>query len=156
MKARHEIQYLLHYSSALERMNASFYRHLDNSIFIFQYILAAFIIAEYGNGFCTGLALAGLTALSFTVRPSEKALLSEQQHKRYAQLSTNEPDNDSDVLQAFNDIQLSDNACLAMLHQAAHIRAGLILGSDMKDQTLSLSEWLVARFSGEYLKRSKN
>lgn len=156
MKTKHEIQYELYFSANLERLNSAFFRHLDHSIYISQFVLSVFIVAEYGSGFCTGFLLTLLTAFSFTVKPNEKALLSQQQHQRYAELCLNPPSDDAQLLKAFALIQQTDNPCLELLHQAAHIRAGLILGSDMSSEKLSFAEWLISCFAGCFLKRSHN
>ncbi|MGF1704148.1 hypothetical protein L4D09_28070 [Photobacterium makurazakiensis] len=154
--SRHDTQFKIHYSNRIEQMNACFYSRLDSAISILQIFFGSAIVASTQFNYEIGLSVALIAAITHTLKPAIKAVHSEYQHKQYVDLLTDEPTCDDELLAKYKTIQSKDTAVLQVFDSAAHVRAGIELGCDVSDITLTRLELVMSWFAGENLSRTNN
>jgi len=154
--SRHDTQFKIRYSNRLEQMNACFYSRLDSAMSILQIFLGSAVVSSTQFNIEIGLFIAFIAAISHTIKPAIKAVHSEYQHKQYVDLLTHEPTCDDELLTKYKTIQGKDTAVLQIFDSAAHVRAGIELGSDVSDITLTRLEVFMSWLAGENLSRTNN
>ncbi|KLV07986.1 hypothetical protein C9I92_15170 [Photobacterium ganghwense] len=154
--SRHDTQFKIRYSNRLEQMNACFYSRLDSAMSILQIFLGSAVVSSTQFNTVIGLFIALIAAITHTVKPAIKAIHSEYQHKKYVELLTQEPTCDDALLAQYKTIQSQDNAVLQIFDSAAYVRAGIELGCDVSNITLTRLEIVMSFLAGESLSRTNN
>ncbi|KDM89714.1 hypothetical protein [Photobacterium galatheae] len=145
----------IRYSIRIEQLNAMFFNRVDTLMAITQIFLGSAIFAGVGFSGMAGALVSLLSVITFTVKPTLKAVQSDNQAKRYIALLTPDLDVKERRDQYFR-IQELDNHVLLSFSNIAFIRAGMEMGLDVSNKTLSRFEVFMARFVGERLKRTGN
>ncbi|MBD8515185.1 hypothetical protein IFO68_21120 [Photobacterium sp. CAU 1568] len=145
----------IRFSIRTEQLNEMFYNRVDTLMTIAQMFLGSAIFAGVGFSVLAGALVSLLSIITFTVKPTLKAVQSGNQAKRYTALLN--PDlNEKEKREQFYRIQELDNQPLLSFYNIAFIRAGMEMGLDVSNKTLSRFELFMARFVGERLKRTGN
>ncbi|MDX1300918.1 hypothetical protein [Photobacterium sp.] len=154
--SKHNTQFKIRYSNRMEQMNACFYNRLDNAISILQVFLGTTLVATTQFNFEVGVFIPFIAAISHTIKPAVKSVHSQYQHKQYVDLLTEEPTSEDELLTKYKALQSKDNAVLQIFDSAAHIRAGIELGNDVSNITLTRFEVVMSWLAGENLTRTNN
>ncbi|MGF1717855.1 hypothetical protein L4D08_23625 [Photobacterium chitinilyticum] len=152
----YDTQLKIRYSNRIEQMNACFYSRLDKTMTILLIFLGSAIAGGTQFSYVIGLAIALVAAIRHTLQPAVKSIHSQYQHKQYLDLLTEQPSSDDELLTKYKALQGKDTAVLQIFDSAAHVRAGIELGSDVSDITLTRLEVFMSWLAGENLSRTNN
>ncbi|MGY3853989.1 hypothetical protein ACW5W8_14345 [Aeromonas aquatilis] len=147
--SRHNLNYQLRYSHAIEDMHARFWARSDRLLTFFQIVLGSAVFADVGNNMLFGGLLVVLSTLSFVWQPAMTALRFAKRGENYARLIINEPTMSDDDLRAALSSATEDMPSeIGLLTKAAELRATYALGCTTT-QKLTFWETVFAFIAGD-------
>ncbi|HGH4635013.1 TPA: hypothetical protein ACJIWT_001540 [Enterobacter bugandensis] len=148
--SRFDLEFDIHYSFFLEKMNYTLLTRIDKAITLTLMVLGFSVFAPFANLFIFGVIVAFLSVIQLVYQFGQAAGLSKEQMRQYRKLMVNfESMEESEIREHFLKLQDADSFPWQSLEFAAHKRASIVLGLEDCSKPLTLKQKIICHVAGD-------
>lgn len=149
---RDDLEFDVHYSFRLEKMNYILYSRIDKLITLSLVVLGFSVFSPYTNYFYFGVGVAILSVLQLVYQFAQEAGLCKEQVRQLKRLILEMSElDDRELKERFSKIQDSDSNPWQSLEEAAFIRACIVTGREVSEP-LTYRQGILALLAGDWPK----
>ncbi|MBM6634586.1 hypothetical protein JTF12_09595 [Leclercia adecarboxylata] len=148
--SRSDLEFDIHYSYFLEKMNYTLLTRIDKAITLTLIVLGFSVFAPFANLFIFGVVVAFLSVIQLVYQFGQAAGLSKEQMRQYRKLMVNfDSLKDSEINDQFLKLQDTDSFPWQSLEFAAHKRASIALALEDSSDPLTLKQRIICHVAGD-------